>query len=60
MMVMTTTKRMDRQIETFMQDYSWAFPDGKVVGKLSAYFEFVERNNKKEGGSGSGSGFFRG
>lgn len=41
------TTRMDRQIETFMQDYSWAFPDGKVVGKLSAYFEF--KIKKKEG-----------
>ena len=45
MMMMTTTQQMDLQIETFMQDYSWAFPDGKVVGKLSAYFEFVKRNN---------------
>lgn len=35
--------QMDRQIETFMQDYSWAFPDGKVVGKLSAYFEFEKK-----------------
>lgn len=40
------TVQMDRQIETFMQDYSWAFPDGKPVGKLSAYFAF-----KKEGPS---------
>lgn len=37
--------QMDRQIETFMQDYSWAFPDGKVVGKLSAYFE-LERKKR--------------
>lgn len=41
--------QMDRQIETFMQDYSWAFPDGKVVGKLSAYFEF----KKEKEGAGS-------
>lgn len=38
------TTQMDRQIETFMQDYSWAFPAGKPVGKLSAYFAF-----RKEG-----------
>ena len=30
---------MNRQIEGFMQRYSWAFPSGKPVGKLSAYFD---------------------
>lgn len=44
------TTQMDRQIETFMQDYSWAFPVGKPVGKLSAYFA-----SKKEG---AGSNFY--
>ncbi|PGG99439.1 hypothetical protein AJ80_09363, partial [Polytolypa hystricis UAMH7299] len=32
------TADMDRQIEGFMKKYSWAFPAGKPVGKLSAYF----------------------
>lgn len=45
------TTQMDRQIETFMQDYSWAFPDGKVVGKLSAYFEFIKKGKKEGPGS---------
>lgn len=40
------TTQMDRQIETFMQDHSWAFPDGKVVGKLSAYFDFIQKKQK--------------
>lgn len=31
-------KDMDCQIEAFMRQYSWAFPPGKPVGKLSAYF----------------------
>ena len=30
--------RMDAQIEGFMKRYSWAFPSGAAVGKLSAYF----------------------
>ena len=30
--------RMHTEIEAFMQTYSWAFPPGKVDGKLSAYF----------------------
>ena len=29
---------MDAEIEAFMKKYSWAFPTGKVDGKLSAYF----------------------
>lgn len=33
-------KEMDCQIEAFMQHYSWAFPSGKPVGKLSAYFDW--------------------
>ncbi|MCJ1475930.1 hypothetical protein MMC13_004594 [Lambiella insularis] len=32
------TSRMDAQIEAFMEKYSWAFPSGVTVGKLSAYF----------------------
>lgn len=32
------SNEMDELIETFMQKYAWAFPPGKVVGKLSAYF----------------------
>lgn len=31
-------KAMDQEIETFMQRYSWAFPVGEPVGKLTAYF----------------------
>lgn len=29
---------MDREIDKFMKRYEWAFPPGKPVGKLSAYF----------------------
>lgn len=29
---------MDREIDDFMKRYVWAFPSGKPVGKLSAYF----------------------
>lgn len=29
---------MDREIDHFMKRYDWAFPAGKPVGKLSAYF----------------------
>ncbi|KAI4144873.1 MAG: hypothetical protein LQ340_006508 [Diploschistes diacapsis] len=36
-------KDMDRQIEAFMQQYSWAFPPGKPVGKLSAYFAWKRK-----------------
>ena len=32
------SSRMDREIETFINQYSWAFPSGKPIGKLSAYF----------------------
>lgn len=42
------TRQMDRQIETFMQDYSWAFPDGKPVGKLSAYFAFIKEGHSSD------------
>lgn len=37
------TADMDQQIEDFMNYYSWAFPLGKPVGKLSAYFARKER-----------------
>lgn len=30
--------KMDEEIQHFMQKYAWAFPLGKPVGKLSAYF----------------------
>ncbi|MCJ1390120.1 hypothetical protein MMC18_002978 [Xylographa bjoerkii] len=39
-----TAGRMDAQIKVFMLTYSWAFPSGKVVGKLSAYFEWARAN----------------
>lgn len=39
-------KEMDCQIEAFMRQYSWAFPSGKPVGKLSAYYAW------KRGGDG--------
>ena len=29
---------MDAEIEVFMRKYSWAFPTGAIIGKLSAYF----------------------
>lgn len=34
-----TAAKMDSQIEAFMAKYSWAFPSGKPIGKLSAYFD---------------------
>ncbi|CAF9904530.1 MAG: hypothetical protein GOMPHAMPRED_002870 [Gomphillus americanus] len=33
------THRMDQEIDSFMQKYAWAFPKGKAMGKLSAYFQ---------------------
>lgn len=36
----------DSEIEEFMARYSWAFPAGKPVGKLSAYFAQRGRNEK--------------
>lgn len=35
-------KQMDEEIEEFMKKYNWAFPPGKAVGKLSAYFQFLD------------------
>lgn len=36
-------KSMDKEVGTFMRRYEWAFPvEGRVVGKLSAYFEWLE------------------
>jgi thiamine-triphosphatase len=29
---------MDRRIEEFMKEHAWAFPVGKAIGKLSAYW----------------------
>lgn len=34
---------MDREIDDFMKSYVWAFPPGKPVGKLSAYFALKQR-----------------
>lgn len=31
-------QEMDNKIAEFLQRYSWAFSDGKPIGKLSAYF----------------------
>ena len=33
--------RMAAQIKDFMLKHAWAFPSGKVIGKLSAYFEWA-------------------
>ncbi|KAF2464882.1 uncharacterized protein BDR25DRAFT_203655, partial [Lindgomyces ingoldianus] len=33
-----TGLELDSRIETFMKEFEWAFPNGKVMGKLSAYF----------------------
>ncbi|MCJ1286342.1 hypothetical protein MMC26_005687 [Xylographa opegraphella] len=40
----TVAIQMDARIKEFMQKHSWAFPPGKVVGKLSAYFEWARAN----------------
>ncbi|KAK7740473.1 hypothetical protein SLS53_005315 [Cytospora paraplurivora] len=37
------TADMDREIEDFMKSHAWAFPPGKPVGKLSAYFALKKR-----------------
>lgn len=34
---------MDREIDDFMKHYVWAFPPGKPVGKLSAYFDLKKQ-----------------
>ena len=34
---------MDHEIDDFMKRYKWAFPPGKPVGKLSAYFALKQR-----------------
>ncbi|ROV97504.1 hypothetical protein VPNG_08714 [Cytospora leucostoma] len=34
---------MDREIDDFMKGHAWAFPPGKPVGKLSAYFALKKR-----------------
>jgi len=34
--------KMDAKIEEFMEKYAWAFPKGRVMGKLSAYFKQKE------------------
>lgn len=40
-----TIKNMDAEIKTFMQKQAWAFPtQGRVMGKLSAYFEWLATN----------------
>ncbi|MCJ1292751.1 hypothetical protein MMC34_004304 [Xylographa carneopallida] len=40
----TAAVQMDARIKDFMLKHSWAFPSGKVVGKLSAYFEWARAN----------------
>jgi thiamine-triphosphatase len=41
-------RKMDEEIAAFMSSYIWAFPvDGKVVGKLSAYFKWAGRREKE-------------
>ncbi|MCJ1320652.1 hypothetical protein MMC15_005992 [Xylographa vitiligo] len=40
----TISVQMDARIKDFMLKHSWAFPSGKVVGKLSAYFEWAQAN----------------
>lgn len=43
-----TIKNMDVEIKTFMQKHTWAFPiEGRVMGKLSAYFEWLATNAEK-------------
>jgi thiamine-triphosphatase len=39
-----TMARLNEEIEEFMKTYAWAFPEGKVIGKLSAYFEWKRRS----------------
>lgn len=34
---------MDQEIDEFMKQYVWAFPPGRPVGKLSAYFALKQR-----------------
>ncbi|KAH8803477.1 CYTH-like domain-containing protein [Xylogone sp. PMI_703] len=36
-------EEMDQDIETFMQSYPRAFPPGRPLGKLSAYFDWLGR-----------------
>lgn len=43
-------KNMDTEIETFMRMYESAFPvEGRVVGKLTAYFEWLKANEERYG-----------
>ncbi|KAI5300645.1 hypothetical protein KEM56_002308 [Ascosphaera pollenicola] len=37
---------MDKRIETFMKSHAWAFPPGKPVGKLTAYFAWKDLRSK--------------
>lgn len=37
---------MDREIDHFMKSYAWAFPPGKPVGKLTAYFALKHGHRK--------------
>jgi thiamine-triphosphatase len=34
---------MDCKVEAFMERYAWAWERGEAVGKLTAYFEMLER-----------------
>lgn len=37
---------MDGRIGGFMERYGWAFGEGRAVGKLTAYFEWVKKGQK--------------
>jgi thiamine-triphosphatase len=39
-------EQLDKQIEDFMLCHAWAFPLGKVQGKLTAYFAAREQKNE--------------
>ena len=41
-------EEMDGKIEEFMTRYAWAWDRGKPVGKLTAYFEMVERGKEEK------------
>lgn len=41
-------EEMDGRIEEFMTRYAWAWDRGPPMGKLTAYFEMVERGKEEE------------
>jgi thiamine-triphosphatase len=40
-------EEMDRKIEEFMKRYAWAWEEGEAVGKLTAYFEMVDKRGRE-------------